>query len=98
MTESSSLTVGEATDPQSVSLGWNQYVSRAIPCLAGLWESLFLDSSSFWGLWHSLSCGHITHPLSLGSQHLLCVRVSNLPLPPIRTLAGAFRAHLDNPG
>ena len=40
MTETSLLTVLQATNPESVSLGWNSYV-RAVFCLEALSLSLF---------------------------------------------------------
>ena len=45
MTETSFLTVAQATNPESVSLGWNWYV-RAVLCLEAL--SLFFKVFLMW--------------------------------------------------
>ena len=84
-TEIYCLTVFEARSLKSVSLGWNQSVSRVVLSPKAPGENpLPLPASG--GCWHSWACGHITlisTPAfsSFSLLHLLLC-VSDLPLPP----------------
>lgn len=78
-TEIYSLPVLEARRLTSVSLSWNQGISRAVLPLEALEENLLLASSSSGGWGHSLACGCITQSLPL-SLCCLLLCVCNLPL------------------
>lgn len=95
-----SLTVLEVRRQKSVSLDWNQGVSRASIPLGALGENLFPASSSFWwvlefcGLWlqHSNLC--LFDYITLSSS----VCLVSLCIPLIRIQGLAFRVYWDNSG
>ena len=75
-----SLTVLEARNTKSVSLGWNQGVGRAVLPPEVLGENPFFASSSFWWLQAFLFIATSLQSLPPSWNHLL-LGVCNLPLP-----------------